>query len=235
MQMRRSANTVFQKLMRLLPHTRATQQKLHRTPKAGYIKLFQNPISIAYSRRGTCLYWFNIVCFLFACGFVAGCENDEAAIAEWTKKVALKEEGKDVDAFFSQNGTLKAKLHAPVMIRAQEDTVYTEFPKTLHVDFYDSLARRESWLDARYGNYYENLNKVLLRDSVVVINTKGDTLKTAELWWDQNSKKFYTDKPVVYNSVTRSIKGSEGMEASQDLTDVVFKQTTGRVLVSDNY
>lgn len=172
---------------------------------------------------------------LLTCVFFAGCENDDAAIDEWTKKVALREEAKNVETYFSQNGVLKAKLRAPVMIRAQEDTVYTEFPKTLHVDFFDSLARRESWLDAGYGNYFQNLDKVLLRDSVVVINTKGDTLTTTELWWDQTAKKFYTDKPVAYNSATRNIRGSEGMEASQDLTDVTFRQSTGRVLVSDKF
>src|SRR5829696_1597152 len=118
--------------------------------------------------------FFKTACLLFVCLVFARCENDDAAIEEWTKKVALREEGKNIETFFSQNGKLKAKLRAPLMIRAQEDTVYTEFPKTLHVDFYDSLARRESWLDARYGNYYENFNKVLLRDSVVVINSKGD-------------------------------------------------------------
>lgn len=172
---------------------------------------------------------------LLACFFFAGCENDDAAIEEWTKKVVMVEEGRNIETFFSQNGTLKAKLRAPLMIRAQDDTVYTEFPKTLHVDFYDTLAKRESWLDANYGNYYETLNKVLLRDSVIVINTKGDTLMTSELWWDQNAKKFYTDKPVAYNSTTRNIKGSEGMEASQDLTDVTFKQSSGRVLVENKF
>jgi len=178
--------------------------------------------------------FFKTACLLLVCAFLASCENDDAAIEEWTKKVVLREEATNVETYFSQNGTLKALLRAPVMLRAQEDTVYTEFPKTLHVDFYDSLAKRESWLDARYGNYYENLNKVLLRDSVIVINTKGDTLTTNELWWDQNRKLFYTDKPVAYMSKTRSVKGSEGMEASQDLTDVTFRQSTGRVLVSDN-
>ena len=178
--------------------------------------------------------YLKIVCLLFVGAFFAGCENDDAVLAEWTKKVTLREEGKDIVTYFSQGGVLKAKLRAPLMIRAEEDTMYTEFPKSLHVDFYDSLVQRESWLDANYGNYYENLNKVLLRDSVVVINTKGDTLNTSELWWDQNAKKFYTDKPVSYHSKTRSILGRDGMEASQDLTDVTFKQSSGRVLVNEN-
>ena len=179
--------------------------------------------------------YFKTACLLLACCFFSSCENDDAAIEEWTKSVVMVEEARNIETYFSQNGTLKARLRAPLMIRAQDDTVYTEFPNTLHVDFYDTLAIRESWLDAKYGNYYENLNKVLLRDSVTVINTKGDTLMTSELWWDQNAKKFYTDKPVTYNSTTRNIKGSEGMEASQDLTDVTFKQSTGRVLVEDKF
>lgn len=179
--------------------------------------------------------FFKIPCLLFLCVFFAGCENDEAMIEAWTKRVVMVEEAQNIETFFSQNGTLKARLRAPLMIRAQDDTVYTEFPNTLHVDFYDTLAKRESWLDAKYGNYYETLNKVLLRDSVTVINTKGDTLSTSELWWDQNAKKFYTDKPVAYNSTTRNIRGSEGMEASQDLTDVTFKQSTGRVLVENKF
>jgi LPS export ABC transporter protein LptC len=178
-------------------------------------------------------HFFKTACLFVLPAFFTGCENDEAAIEEWTKRVVMVEEARNVETFFSQNGVLKAKLRAPLMVRSESDTVYTEFPKSLHVDFYDSLARRESWLDAKYGNYYETLNKVLLRDSVTVINTKGDTLVTSELWWDQDAKKFYTDKPVAYNSATRNIQGSQGLEASQDLTDVTFKQSTGRVLVSD--
>ena len=186
---------------------------------------------VAHRPIGTRAYF--ILCLLFVCFFFSSCENDDAAIEEWTKKAVLREEGHNIEALFSQSGSLKAKLRAPVMIRSEGDTVSSEFPNSLHVDFYDSLAHRESWLDARYGNYYENLNKVLLRDSVRVINTKGDTLVTSELWWDQNAKKFYTTKLVTYNSTTRNIIGSEGLEASQDLTDVTFKQSTGHVMVSD--
>ena len=189
----------------------------------------------ATNRHLSTANFFKSACLFLACCFFCSCENDDAAIEEWTKSVVMVEEARNIETYFSQNGTLKARLRAPLMIRAQDDTVYTEFPNTLHVDFYDTLAIRESWLDAKYGNYYENLNKVLLRDSVTVINTKGDTLMTSELWWDQNAKKFYTDKPVTYNSTTRNIRGSEGLEASQDLTDVTFKQSTGRVLVEDKF
>lgn len=168
------------------------------------------------------------------CCFLYACENDDKALEEWSRKVALVEEARNVETFFSQNGRLKAKLTAPLMVRSQSDTLYTEFPKTLHVDFYDSLVQRESWLDARYGKYMESSNKVLLRDSVRVINVKGDTITTQELWWDQNNKKFYTDKEVRIATKSKLIQGGKGLEASQDLSDVTIKYPTGTVMVSDS-
>ncbi len=161
------------------------------------------------------------------------CENDDQAISEWTEKKVLVEEAKKVEAYFSQGGRMRARLNAPLMLRQESDTMYTEFPKTLHVDFYDSLGKRESWLDARYGKHFENLNKVFLRDSVVVINTKGDTLTTSELWWDQNSRRFYTDKHVRIAQTTRHIYG-EGLEANQDLTDITILKPSGIVLVNED-
>jgi LPS export ABC transporter protein LptC len=169
-----------------------------------------------------------------SCLFFFSCENDQKTIDEWTGKRELVEEAKNVESFLSQNGILKAKLVAPIMIRFQGDTIYTEFPKKLHVDFYDSLAKRESWLDARYGKYFENLNKVLLRDSVVVINIKGDTLQTSELWWDQNSKKFYTEKEVRIAQKTKHIYGGKGLVADKDLSNVEIKYPTGNVLMNNS-
>jgi LPS export ABC transporter protein LptC len=193
-------------------------------------RLFQNPMPARYNS-----FWLKpAACLLLLASVFWGCENDDTAIEEWTRRVTLVEEAKNVETFFSQNGVLKAKLKAPVMIRSQGDTLTTEFPKTLHVDFYDTLAKRESWLDARYGKYFENQNKVLLRDSVIVINIKGDTLSTSELWWDQNAKQFYTDKQVRIATTSKNIYGGKGMEASQDLNDVTIKEPTGTVLVSDD-
>lgn len=171
---------------------------------------------------------------LFCCFLFGSCENDDKTIQEWSEKVVLTEEARKVETYFSQGGRLRAKLVAPVMVRTESDTVFVEFPKTLHVDFYDSLTRKESWVDARYGKYFETLDKVWLRDSVVVISVKGDTLSTTELWWDQNTRKFYTDKHVRIGTKTKLIYGGEGMEADQDLSNVIIKNPSGTVLVSDN-
>ncbi|MBK8953817.1 MAG: LPS export ABC transporter periplasmic protein LptC [Chitinophagaceae bacterium] len=92
----------------------------------------------------------------------------------------------------------------------------------------------ESWLDCKYGKYFENQNKVYLRDSVVVINTKGDTLKTSELWWDQINKTFYTDKPSEYLTRDKKIYPQKGITAAQDFSNIKFNVVTGEVQVKDS-
>lgn len=159
--------------------------------------------------------------------FFSSCENDPKVVEEWTRKAELREEAKTIESYLSQSGKMRAKLTAPLMYRYQRDTVFTEFPNTLHVDFYDDSVRVESWLTANYGIYYDNLNKVFLRDSVMVVNKEGDTLRCPELWWDQNMQKFYTDKPARIDGIDKHILCNNGIDAPQDLRGFTCNFPTG--------
>ncbi len=145
----------------------------------------------------------------------------------------MVEEAKDIQSIFSQGGSIRSRLTAPLMLRYTSDTVYVEFPQSLRMVFFDSTTNEQSRVDALYGKYFESLNKAYLRDSVVVANANGDTLWTPELWWDQNTQRFYTDKNVrIYRNGDR-IYG-QGLEAKQDLSDIIIRQPTGTLLVSDS-
>lgn len=170
---------------------------------------------------------------LVGCFFLAACENDPAVIKALTEKKALVEKGVDIESYMSTGGKMRAKLLAPLMYRYQADTVYSEFPNTLYVDFYDDSVNVESKLTAMYGKYYETLNKVYLRDSVTVINKAGDTLRCPELWWDQNLKKFFTDRPARLDGKDKHIVGNQGLEATQDLKVIQFKYPTGPIQVKE--
>lgn len=178
--------------------------------------------------------FFKQAAFIWGCLFVFGCENSQRSLDEWKEKKIMVEEAKTIETLISQGGKMKARLISPLMLRYAADTVYAEFPKTLHVDFFDSTTKVESQLNALYGKYFETLNKVYLRDSVVVFNSKGDTLWSPDMWWDQNLQKFYTDKRVrIFRNGDR-IYGAKGLEASQDLSNIIIKQTTGSVVVPDS-
>jgi len=171
---------------------------------------------------------------VFSCFFFWACENDQKTIDDLLKPKVMIEEARNIETFMSQGGVLKAKLWAPYMLRSTGDTTYVEFTKTLHVNFFDSLGRLDSHLDALYGKYYENLNKVYLRDSVLVYNMQGDSLRSPDLWWDQNKQIFYTDKKVWIKRQGTIINGQNGMESKQDLSDIVVRQASGLVDVPDS-
>ncbi len=148
------------------------------------------------------------------------------------KKNAAVDEAINVTSYMSQNGQMKAKLTSPFMLRHQQDSAYMEFPRTLHVDFYNDSTIIESILDSKYARYREYEKKVFLRDSVVVINIiKKDTLKTDELWWDQNKEEFYTDKHVEIRQPDKTIYGT-GLRAGQDFSWYDIYHITGVVLTS---
>lgn len=150
------------------------------------------------------------------CFLVCSCENSQQDLAALTTNKVSKDIVETVTSYMSQNGHVKAKLTSPLMTRTEADTPIIEFPKTLRVEFYDDSSKPESHLFAKYGRYLEREGKVLLKDSVVVFNVRGDTLLTNELWWDRNKEIFYTDKRVlIKQKYNQNFIGENGMEANQ--------------------
>ncbi|MEP6682191.1 MAG: LPS export ABC transporter periplasmic protein LptC [Parafilimonas sp.] len=167
------------------------------------------------------------------CFFVCGCHNNYQEVQDLAKKKAPVDKATDVVSFLSQQGSVKAKLTAPLMIMMQNDTPKIEYPKSLHVDFYDSLQNIQSKLFAKYGLYYKNKQLVFLRDSVVVFNVDGDTLRCEELWWDQDKQLIYTTVPVHIRKPDESIDGT-GLTADQDFSHWTITNAKGPINVPDS-
>lgn len=170
--------------------------------------------------------------FLLGCIFLLACENSSKDINDLTATKLGVEEATKVDINYTLAGKVKAKLSSPLMLRVQDTMPYVEFPKTLHVDFYNDSSKIESILDAKYARYIESQNKILLRDSVRFIGfNNGDTLYCDELYWDRNQPiyQFYTDKPVQIRTKMQTINGS-GFKTSQDFKDKYVINPTNSVI-----
>jgi LPS export ABC transporter protein LptC len=179
----------------------------------------------------------------------AHCGNKPKDVAPNGVRKIIPEEATQVVSYLSEgNNTagnlsakVKGKLTAPLMLRfPRTDSPYTEFPHSLHVDFFqdsvkvNQLPVVESQMDALYGKYLTNQDKVYLRDSVVVKNIlKGDTVHCRELWWDKATEKFYTDKPVRIYTKDKTLYGT-GMEADQNFRWYNITKLTGTVLTAGN-
>lgn len=169
---------------------------------------------------------------LSGCFFLFSCENDEGEINSLYSKKLGVEEGINIKLTFTTGGKTKAILTSPLMLRVQDTVTYVEFPKTLEVKFYNEEGNVESTLTALYARYKESQNIVFLKDSVKIVNDKGEKLFTDELYWDRSRTgfEFYTDKPVRIRTLTHIIDGV-GMEASQDFKQRVIRKVTGMIKV----
>ncbi len=163
------------------------------------------------------VYFLPVLAFLFLTAVLSSCGNSDVEVSNYNSKSLGVEEIKNADINYTLGGKPKAKLLSPLMLRVQDMSPYVEFPKKLHVDFFNEKGEVESRLDALYGKYFDLESKVFLKDSVKVINILGDTLYCNELWWDRSrtGNEFYTDKPVRIRRKMQIIDGI-GMDASQD-------------------
>jgi len=178
------------------------------------------------------------VTFLSSCFFMTSCENDVDAVKALGAKVNGIDVGKDVAIYISNDGKLGAKLTAPLMNRYLEDSSkMIEFPLSIHVDFYKDSNQIESQLSAKYAKYKEAENIIFLKEDVIIFNTLGDTLWCKEMYWDQNTGKFYTEKDVVVKQHNPLAKiYGKGLEANQNLTDIrIFKpQSNSYAILQDS-
>jgi LPS export ABC transporter protein LptC len=174
-----------------------------------------------------------ITLFLATYFFIAGCGEKENTNQSLTKKAGV-EVAKDVVVRYSVGHNRKAFLKAPLMYRVADTVVYTEFPKSVHVDFYDSDTL-QSVLEAHYAKYKENESKIFLKDSVRVMNVNGDTLYCNELYWDRSrtGAEFYTDKPIRIRTRTHIINGI-GLDAQQDFKAWHIVHPTGFLEVQNS-
>ena len=178
------------------------------------------------------------VACLSSCFFMTSCENDVDAVKALGTRVIGIDVGKDVAIYISNDGKLGAKLTSSLMNRYLEDSSkMIEFPLSIHVDFYKDSNQVESQLSAKYAKYKETENIVFLKEDVIIFNTLGDTLWCKEMYWDQNTGKFYTEKDVVVKQHNPLAKiYGKGLEANQNLTDIrIFKpQSNSYAILQDS-
>lgn len=147
------------------------------------------------------------------------CGNKTKDINDLMSKAAMQEDkAYGVTIIYSENAKVKARLFANEFIHNEgAKPPYYDARKGLKMEFYNDSTLVESTLTAKYARYYEQEGNILIRDSIIIVNKKGEELKTEELVYNQKLKKFYTEKQVRITSPTQILYG-DGLEANEDFS-----------------
>ena len=135
----------------------------------------------------------------------------------------------NTEIIYSKNALIEVKIISKEINRYLDvEKPYTEFPKGLFVEFYDSTETATSYIKANYCIYDETEGLWTAENDVVSVSEEGDMLNTEFLIWDQKKAKVYSDQYVRLTNKDGIIHG-KGFEANQDLSNWSIKKTSGTI------
>lgn len=166
---------------------------------------------------------------------VVSCENDLKDVEQISsQRLAVQVDRSDsVEVVYSDSAIVKAKLIAPVVLHYKTTNPYYEMPKGILVIFFDEHQKESGRATADYAIRKEVEKIVVLKKNVLVVNAKGEKLKTDEITWDENKHRFFSDKMVTLTSPDGSIWYGTGFWANEDLKSFILYQATGNFNVPE--
>lgn len=135
---------------------------------------------------------------------------------------------------FIDSGIVRYHLKTPRLLEFSAEKIpYREFPEGFHLQEYDQNKKIISELSGNYGKEFIKDRKWLATGNVVLVNNKGDTLRTEELNYLEKDDLIYTDKFVSIKKGDQFITGSGGFKSDAQMTKWAFISTKGHVYMEE--
>lgn len=162
---------------------------------------------------------------------LSACKNDLDSVAA----VDLHADGPDrtstgVEYFYSDSAIVRNRLRAARVEEYMTKPERTELSGGIELVFFTVNGAEGSKLTAQRGTIRSAERLMRVAGDVVFVNTKGETLRTEELHWVQDSAIIRTDKPVTIERRQDVVHG-QGMRAAEDFSRYEITRITGVVAV----
>jgi LPS export ABC transporter protein LptC len=159
--------------------------------------------------------------FLFIILLFSACEESEKAVKKEEYKGPVSEVY-GINMTYSDSAKLVVRMSTEAQLTmANEDKKY---PKEVRVFFFDKFGNNTTKLRGDSAVYIKQTNLYRIMGRVQINNqVKNEVLETDELFWNPNSKKIYSDKPVDIKTPEQTIHGV-GMDSNQDFTEYTIRR-----------
>lgn len=145
----------------------------------------------------------------------------------------------NLDLKYYSSHKMKTTVTAPQADDYENGDVqsYLEFPKGVDVIFFDEELKQKSRLTADYAIYYKKKKLYEARRNVVITNDDGTTLKTEQIFCDENKQKIFSVKrvSVVQPDDGFVIDGKSGFESDLTFKNYKFLDVNGVVQLKNEY
>ncbi len=163
------------------------------------------------------------------------CGEQDAADKAASDESMMTEYSENLSIVNSENGRRSYHFVTPLLegySLAREP--YREFRKGVKMTTFknDSLSSVDGVLTANYAIYYENRKLWEARGDVVVEKSDGKTLYTQQLFWNERTKRIYSnvDTRIVQDGGRNDFL-VEGFESDEEFKDWRYRRMKGRMEV----
>lgn len=174
----------------------------------------------------------SIPAVLVAAGLLfSGCVNDLDTIQKVTYDPKAPDEVvDDLEMLYNDSGYAQVMITADLAETYHQPEHVTMLKDGLKVDFFAADGNIESTLTALYGEINFMTGKVVVRDSVILLNhAKQQFLETEELFWNRKDSTIYTDKNVLVKTKGKGITGrGKGLKTTQSFNKYTIIQPVGK-------
>jgi len=157
------------------------------------------------------------------------CTNDAKEVRDFLADKNLPiGKALDINLKHTDSGRVDVKMKAPIMLDFgnRENHPYSEFPKGIFITTIEKNGDSTT-IQGDYAKSYSKTEVSEIKNNVVIINyAKKNKLETSEIFWDQKTHYFFTEKRFVFYTLTDTIYGT-GFEASEDLNIWWIKNQSG--------
>jgi len=163
------------------------------------------------------------------------CTNDAKEVRDFLADKNLPiGEAYNINHIHTDSGWVNIKMKAPVMLDFGNRSAhpYSEFPNGIKITSIEKNGDSIT-IEGGYAKSYAKTEISEIKNNVVIINyADKNKLETEQIYWDQKSHYYFTEKKFTFYTVTDTIRGT-GFEASEDLKSWWVKNQSGVINIKE--
>ena len=163
------------------------------------------------------------------------CTNDAKEVRDFLADKNLPiGEAHNIVHRHTDSGRVNIKMRAAVMLDFgnRSKHPYSEFPEGINITTIEKNGDSVT-IFGDFARIYNKTEVAEIKENVVIYNyAQKSKLETDQIFWDQKSNYYFTEKRFTFYSVTDTIHGI-GFEASEDLKSWWVKNQTGVVNIKE--
>ena len=176
------------------------------------------------------------IAILYGTAMLFSCNNNTQKVRDFLADKNLPVgTAKDAYHVYKDSGRITSKLITAVMLDFSNRTAhpYSEFPNGIKIVNFEKNGIDSVTITGDYALSYAKTSISEITGNVVVVNhTEKSRLETEQLFWDEKTKYFVSEKAFKLTKERDTIFGI-GFESKDDLSKHLAKKTTGKLETSE--